>query len=132
MTTHRTGLASARTGVEWRPLESIALRAGYRTDTVKELSAIAGVTAGIGVTLWGQELSYAWLPMGDLGNTQYFSFVYRFHNATQDRKNLIQFHHIYEHRLVQNSAVENDADLEDVIRLIEAPDKEDDSAEARR
>src|SRR5262249_35155065 len=75
---HNTGLFDEHVGVEWRPLELIALRAGYRTDTTKELSAMAGLTTGIGVTAWGQELAYAWVPYGDLGNTQYFSLLVRF------------------------------------------------------
>jgi hypothetical protein len=74
----RSGLASFHTGLEWRPVGAVALRAGYRTDTTRQLSALAGFTVGAGLRVWGQEFSYAWLPMGDLGNTNYFSLVLRF------------------------------------------------------
>jgi len=39
---NNTGLTTAEMGAEWRPLEMIAIRAGYRTDTTKELGAMAG------------------------------------------------------------------------------------------
>lgn len=74
----QTGLASLHSGVEWRPLEPIALRAGYRTDTLKGLSPIAGLTTGVGIKILGQTFSYAWVPMGELGNTQYFSVLVQF------------------------------------------------------
>jgi hypothetical protein len=76
----QTGLASARTGLEWRPVDEIALRAGYRTDTLKGLSPIAGLSLGVGFKLYGQTLSYAWIPMGDLGSTQYISVLIQFKN----------------------------------------------------
>jgi len=89
----KTGLAAFHVGGEWRPIDTVALRAGYRTDTVKELSAVAGVTAGIGLYVWGQEFAYAFTPMGDLGDTHYFSFVAKFgerddaaHNLVDDRR----------------------------------------------
>ncbi len=63
----KTGMASAHAGVEWRPITVIALRAGYRTDTLRDLSALAGVSTGLAIHVLGQELSYAWIPMGELG-----------------------------------------------------------------
>lgn len=84
---HKTGLAGLHTGVEWNPLDLISIRAGYRTDTLKELSPIAGLATGMGIHVWGHEFAYAWMPYGDLGNTQYFSLVARFGKAkpAQDR-----------------------------------------------
>jgi hypothetical protein len=82
--------ANIRSGVEWQPLEALALRAGYRSDTTKELSALAGFSAGVGLYVWGQELAYAWLPYGDLGNTQYFSILVRFGKDASEGRNLIQ------------------------------------------
>jgi hypothetical protein len=95
------GLASAHFGTEWRPLESIALRAGYKTDTVDGLSAVAGVTTGIGIYVWGQEFAYAFTPYGDLGNAQYFSLVAHFGADTEARRNLIQYQNIRTHRTVK-------------------------------
>ena len=90
----KTGLASFHIGGEWRPLDRLSLRMGYRTDTVKELSALAGYSAGLGVNVWGQELAYAWLPYGDLGNTHYISLLMKFGEAEKAKRNLIQYQHV--------------------------------------
>jgi hypothetical protein len=86
----QTGLASYHTGLEWAPMDHLVLRLGYRTDTLKGLSPLAGLTTGIGLNLWGFELSYAWVPLGDLGNTQYFSLLMKFGSAVAKR-NLIRY-----------------------------------------
>jgi hypothetical protein len=72
---------SFRVGGQWRPVEPFSLRAGYRTDTLKELSALAGLSTGFGVHFWDQEFAYAWVPMSDLGQTHYVSLVIRFKAA---------------------------------------------------
>ncbi len=87
----KTGLFSGRTGIEWKPMSMLALRAGYKTDTMKELSALAGFTTGVGIAVWGQELAYAWLPYGDLGDTHYLSLVIKFGERERERRNLIHF-----------------------------------------
>ena len=74
----RYGSARGRFGCEWSPLELLSVRAGYRSDTLQDLSALAGFSTGIGLHLWGQELAYAWLPYGELGSTQYLSLVFHF------------------------------------------------------
>jgi hypothetical protein len=81
----QTGLVVGRTGLEWKPCDAVALRVGYRTDTINGLSPLAGVTTGIGLQVLGQEFSYAWVPMGDLGNTQYFSVLIRFGGSPSRR-----------------------------------------------
>ena len=86
----QTGLASYHTGLEWAPVAHLALRLGYRTDTLKGLSPLAGLTTGIGLNVWGCEFSYAWVPLGDLGNTQYFSILMKFGTDTLKR-NLIRY-----------------------------------------
>jgi hypothetical protein len=96
------GLPSIHFGGEWHPIEMIALRAGYRTDTTKELSALAGFTTGVGIQVWGQELAYAWVPMGDLGNTHYFSLLMKFGEAERSKRNLIQYQTIKKHRTASN------------------------------
>ncbi|HVO33875.1 MAG TPA: hypothetical protein VMU17_08155, partial [Elusimicrobiota bacterium] len=75
---HRDGPSSFRIGGQWQPASLFALRAGYRSDTIQDLSALAGFSVGFGLKLWGQELSYAWVPLGDLGDTNYISLVIRF------------------------------------------------------
>lgn len=81
----RTELLSGRFAAEWRPLDAIAVRAGYRTDTARRLSALGGLTTGVGLKVWGQRFDYAWLPMGDLGSTQYFSVVLAFGAGRRER-----------------------------------------------
>jgi len=106
------GLASFHAGGEWRPLDLIALRVGYRTDTIKGLSALAGFSTGLALDFWGQEFSYAWLPYGDLGNTNYFSLLMKFGEAEKEKRNLIQYQHIKLHRTAKSGG-ESDSDAED-------------------
>src|SRR5581483_5907665 len=98
----KTGLAAFHAGIEWHPLDLLAIRTGYRTDTVKGLSPLAGYTLGMGLNVWGQELSYAWVPYGDLGSTHYFSLLMRFGEAEKAKRKLIQYQSIKQHRTVQN------------------------------
>src|SRR5206468_3007170 len=97
-------LASAHLGAEWHPIEMLALRSGYRTDTVKELSPLAGYSLGMGLQAWGSELAYAWLPYGDLGNTHYFSLLMKFGEADRAKRNLIQYQDIKRHRTAKQGS----------------------------
>lgn len=74
----RTDLLAGRFGAEWRPAGLLALRAGYRTETARRLPGVTGVTAGFGLTFLGQRFDYAWVPLGDLGATSYFSVLIAF------------------------------------------------------
>jgi len=69
--------ADVRCGIEWSPLQIIALRLGYQTDT-QDSNGANGFTAGIGLTVWRQEFSYAFVPFGDLGAANYFSLLLHF------------------------------------------------------
>mgnify|MGYP001578545622 CR=1 FL=1 len=62
-------------GAEWRPVEILKLRVGYRTqgDDVGE-----GLTAGLGVNLAGLEIDYAYVPYGVLGDAHRVSAAYLF------------------------------------------------------
>ncbi len=84
----KTGTASFHTGMEWSPMENLALRMGYKTDTVKSLESMAGFTTGVGIKVSGYELSYAWVPLGDLGSTHYLSFIGRFGGKAKSNRNL--------------------------------------------
>ncbi len=99
----KNGLASFHTGTEWRPIEAIGLRAGYKTDTLKGLNALAGLTAGIGLHVWGQEFAYAWAPYGDLGDAQYISLLIHFGSEEEQKRNLIQYQNIKRHRTVKST-----------------------------
>jgi len=83
---NRFGPASGHVGAQWDPIPQVGLRAGYKTDTTRELSAIAGLTTGAAVRLGPAELAYAWLPLGDLGDTHYFSLQAQFHRASNASK----------------------------------------------
>jgi hypothetical protein len=82
----KTGQASLHMGTEWKPAQAIALRLGYKTSTVSGLGLLAGLTMGFGVNVWGQELAYAWLPMGDLGSAHYLSLVLRLGKRRDDER----------------------------------------------
>ena len=119
----QTGLASFHTGLEWSPLAPVALRVGYKTDTLKGLSPLAGLTTGIGLNLWGYELSYAWVPLGDLGNTQYFSILCKFGESASAKRNLIHYQALKPH-----SSIENNEDFESIQQLMELFDERDKTA----
>lgn len=82
----KTGLFSGGLGIEWRYGEIFSFRGGYNTSHTKELGAAAGITAGLGIFVWGQEFSYAWVPVGDLGQTHYFSLVFRFNTKARPER----------------------------------------------
>jgi len=111
----QTGLASFHTGLQWAPADPISLRVGYRTDTLKGLSPLAGFTTGIGLNVWGFELSYAWVPLGDLGNTNYFSFIYKFGEAAGPKRNLIH----YQASAKRPSSIEGSAETDSAQQLME-------------
>jgi hypothetical protein len=97
----KTGLASFHSGAQYRPIEAVSMRVGYRTDTLKGLSPLAGLTAGLGIHMWGHELAYAWSPYGDLGDAQYLSLLLRFGADTEAKRNLIQYRKIIKHQTVK-------------------------------
>ena len=88
-------------------MELIQLRTGYKTETTKGLSPLAGLTVGMGIHVFGQEFAYAWLPYGDLGDTQYFSMLIKFGAREEERKNLIQYQSIKQHRAVNGRGTRN-------------------------
>jgi hypothetical protein len=116
-------LLSGHFGGEWRPISMIAIRAGYRTDTTKELGAMAGVSAGIGLELWGQEFSYAYLPYDDLGSTQYFSMLLRFGQRDEAKRNLIHYRSIKSHRTAKELD-SNNPDYQQLMQLLSDQDHE--------
>jgi hypothetical protein len=106
-------------------MEMIALRTGYRTDTTNGLSPLAGFTTGIGIHVWGQELAYAWVPMGDLGNTNYFSFVAHFGGEEENRRNLIYYQQIKNHKTARTDSNLDEAtapDYQQLMQLLSADD----------
>lgn len=62
----------------------MAARAGYKSDTVSELGALSGLTAGLGIKWSKYQLDYAWNSFTDLGITHRFSMGIKF--GAQDVK----------------------------------------------
>lgn len=62
----------------------LAARAGYKDDTVRELGALSGLTAGMGVKWSGYQLDYAWNSFTDLGITHRFSLGIKFGGLDTD------------------------------------------------
>jgi hypothetical protein len=89
----KSGPSSFHAGAEWKLMPAVALRAGYRTDTLEGLGPLAGLTLGVGVNAWGAELAYAWLPMGELGNTHYLSLVLRLGENRRQLWNFVSIRH---------------------------------------
>jgi hypothetical protein len=118
--------ASFHVGGEWRPIEMVSLRTGFRTDTLKGLSLLAGYSIGVGLNFWGQEFSYAWLPYGDLGNTHYLSLLLKFGEAEKSRRNLIQYQHIRKHRSASNPTSPDQELAPDFLQLMELLQGSDD------
>ena len=113
----KTGLVSGRFGTEWRPMEAVSIRTGYKSDTTKELSALAGLTVGLGLHVFGQEFAYAWLPYGDLGDTQYFSLLLKFGGKDEEKRNLVQFQTIKVDRSAKVMTPE-DPEYEQLMQLL--------------
>jgi hypothetical protein len=109
---------SARVGTEWHPIDAVTLRVGYKTDTTQQLSAIAGFTTGVGITFWGQEFAYAWLPYGDLGDTQYFSLLLRFGQDKEEKRNLIQYQSIRKSKTAE-AIHPTDPDYQQMMQLLD-------------
>ncbi len=87
------GPAAARAGVEYKGLDSIALRLGYKTtasgqrdailgrgfgDSASGVAGMYGFFAGAGFEYAGFKLDYALLPYGDLGTAHRFSVGMKF------------------------------------------------------
>jgi hypothetical protein len=66
-------------GVEfvYKKMKDIALaaRAGYKTNTIKDLNALSGLSAGAGFVWKRMAVDYVWVPYGDLGNTHRISLT---------------------------------------------------------
>jgi hypothetical protein len=119
----KTGLGSFHVGGAWRPLEALSLRVGYKTDTLEGLSPLAGLTTGIGIHVWGQELAYAWAPYGELGNAQYFSLLVKFGARDEAKRNLIQYQTIKKHRTVEHK--DNDISEPEYQQLMQLLSQDD-------
>jgi hypothetical protein len=62
-------------GVECRPVDQLALRVGYRTES--DYDGFSGLRAGLGVRLHGLGVDYAFAPYGKLGASHRISISHR-------------------------------------------------------
>jgi hypothetical protein len=110
-----------RAGLEFKPMDAVALRTGYRSDTVTQNTALAGFSVGLGLQMWGQEFSYAWVPYGDLGDTQYFSLLIRFGHPGTLKGNMqkAEFIHRYHEK---NLTDKDDVEYMQLMQLLNEDD----------
>ena len=77
--TEKPGIAA---GAECRPVDIVALRAGYRTGSGYD--GFSGLRAGLGLTWQGIGVDYAFAPYGRLGASHRISISYRGSAAAND------------------------------------------------
>jgi len=65
--------ARIKAGFEWQLVPQLALRAGYQGDQDEG----SGITLGLGLATQKFTMDYAYVPFGDLGNTNRVSFAIR-------------------------------------------------------
>jgi hypothetical protein len=65
-------------GAELRYQRFLSLRVGYQTGDYSGVSGLTGVTAGAGFGVNWWQVDYAWVPEGDLGYADQFSFSAKF------------------------------------------------------
>ena len=53
----------------------LAGRIGYKTNTISDLNALSGLSAGVGFVWKRTGVDYVWVPYGDLGNTHRISLT---------------------------------------------------------
>ncbi len=71
-------------GLECRPVELLALRAGYRTGS--DYVGFSGLRAGLGVRWHGIGVDYAFAPFGKLGFSHRIAISYRGSTVTDDEE----------------------------------------------
>jgi hypothetical protein len=69
-------------GVQWKPAEKLVFMGGYQTEYMESLSGLTSITLGMGIRWPTLFLDYAWIPMGDLGQTHQFSLGFRFSRSS--------------------------------------------------
>jgi hypothetical protein len=65
-------------GLEWCVVRYMRLRAGYQLADQSGIDGTSGLSLGAGFSNHGWEVDYAWVPRGDLGSDNQFSFSSQF------------------------------------------------------
>jgi len=81
---------SGHIGFEWPNEEDqgYAFRTGFDSEYRHQLSGLAGFSAGLAVRLLGQDVSYAWVPLADLGMAHLFTV--QFHWGGAERHSVLE------------------------------------------
>ena len=106
-----------RGGLEWVEQKVFVIRAGADSSHTDGLSATSAVTFGAGVRLAGQEFSYAYVPYGDLGGTNYFSIDLRFGGPRQEGRRSKRFQEEGQHRFHEFKEEEDQEKLRDLYEV---------------
>ncbi|MFN0118303.1 MAG: PorV/PorQ family protein [Elusimicrobiota bacterium] len=69
--------AQFRGGLQFRINKVFDIQTGYRSDVNKGTTGLTGLSFGAGFHIFNQQINYAWVPYGNLGNTHYFSILVR-------------------------------------------------------
>lgn len=72
---HEESLEGAA-GIEWRPVDLLSLRAGYKTQLNNDLGE--GLTAGLGLHVSNFTIDYGYVPFGPLGDAHRVSARFSF------------------------------------------------------
>lgn len=82
---------SGHVGLEYETAAGFAVRTGFNSERTRALSTLAGMSFGLNMAIWGQDLSYTWIPLSDIGSSHLISLIYRFatrHEPSSDTHRL--------------------------------------------
>jgi outer membrane protein OmpA-like peptidoglycan-associated protein len=98
-----------KAGIEFAPLEALALRVGYRTGPIdlSSLGYLCGLSAGIGVNVGSFGFDYAVVPYGELGMTHRLGIRAALPPAAHSQSSVVSHPHTDSH-LKTNAAGEPD------------------------
>ncbi|MDD5259959.1 MAG: hypothetical protein PHD29_08320, partial [bacterium] len=65
-------------GMEYKVLKALVLDLGYKAGKDNKLEGLAGLSAGLGFNINKINLSYAWVPYGELSDTHRISLGVKF------------------------------------------------------
>ncbi len=81
---------SVHTGIEWVYKNLLAVRTGFKTDTIENLDALSGLSGGLGFHWKGWGIDYAWVPYGKFGSTHRINLMGRFGISREERETRIR------------------------------------------
>ncbi len=61
---------SEHIGIEYYLFKNFCFRVGYKSNTIRDLGGLSGLSAGVGIKWKHLSIDYVWVPYGELGQTQ--------------------------------------------------------------